>query len=280
MHIPRRWRFVLSLLVTAAVAVPAAAQQPPATDQAPAPPAAPTAPPPVKKKPKPKPAPTAEQPPAATPAAEPGAPPPVKKKPKPKPAPTAEQPPAAAPEPGAPAPVKKKPKPATAQTPPGPAVPPVPAGIAGGAKPTLLGQYGEWGAYTASPGGKKICFAIAKPMTSETVPPNRPRNPSYMFISSRPTERVSNEVSIIIGYPFKPSAEATVDVGTTTFALYTQQDGAWIKNATDEGRLLETMRAGQSAVVKGMSSKGTRTIDTFSLKGFSQALDRTGQDCK
>ena len=101
-----------------------------------------------------------------------------------------------------------------------------------------------------------------------------------MFISSRPGEKVSNEVSIIIGYPFKSSAEASVEVGTTAFALYTQQDGAWIKNATEEARLIEAMRAGQSAVVKGTSTKGTRTTDTFSLKGLAQALDRTDRDCK
>ena len=153
------------------------------------------------------------------------------------------------------------------------------AAAVGGAKPTLLGQYGDWGAYTASPGGKKICFAIAKPATSETSPP-KPRNPSYMFISSRPAEKVSNEISIIIGYPFKPNADATIEVGTTSFALYTQQDGAWIKNATEETQLIEAMRVGQNAVIKGVSAKGTRTTDTFSLRGLAQALDRTDQECK
>jgi len=147
-------------------------------------------------------------------------------------------------------------------------------------KPTLLGQYGEWGAYAASPGGKKICFAIAKPTSSETNPPNRPRNPSYMFISSRPGDKVSNEVSIVIGYPFKSTAEATVEVGANSFVLYTQQDGAWVKNAPDETRLIDAMRTGQSVVVKGTSTKGTRSTDTFSLRGLAQALDRTGQDCK
>ena len=188
--------------------------------------------------------------------------------------------PAASPTPAAPAPKKPpKPKPATPATAPAAAAAPA-AAVAGGVKPTLLGQYGDWGAYTASPGGKKICFAIAKPSSSETNPPNRPRNPAYMFISSRPADKVSNEVSIIIGYPFKPNSEATVDIGSTSFALYTQQDGAWIKNAADEAHMVEAMRAGQSAVVKGASAKGTRTTDTFLLRGLSQALDRTDQDCK
>jgi len=150
----------------------------------------------------------------------------------------------------------------------------------GGVKPTLLGQYGEWGAYTASPGGKKVCFAIAKPTSSQTNPPDRPRNPVYMFISSRPAEKVSNEVSIIIGYPFKSGTEASAAVGSTTYALYSQQDGAWIKNAAEEAQMVDAMRAGQSAVVKGVSAKGTQSTDTYSLKGLAQALDRVGQECK
>ena len=160
-----------------------------------------------------------------------------------------------------------------------PAKPATPPNV-GGVKPTLLGQYGEWGAYTASPAGKKVCFAIAKPTSSQTNPPDRPRNPTYMFISSRPAEKVSNEVSIIIGYPFKPGTEASAAVGSTTYALYTQQDGAWIKNAAEEAQMVDAMRAGQSAVVKGVSAKGTQSTDTFSLKGLSQALDRIGQECK
>ncbi len=152
------------------------------------------------------------------------------------------------------------------------------AAVAGGAK--LLAQYGEWGAYSASPGGKKICFALAKPTSSQTNPPNRPRNPTYMFISTRPADKLTNEVSIIIGYPFKAGSEATADVGSTDYALYTQQDGAWIKNASEETRMIDAMRGGQTVVVKGTSTKGTQSTDTYSLKGLSQALDRTGQECK
>ena len=65
----------------------------------------------------------------------------------------------------------------------------------------LLAQFGEWGAYSATAGGKKVCFALAKPSKSTTTPPNRPRDPPYMFISSRPAEKVKDEVSVIIGYP-------------------------------------------------------------------------------
>src|ERR1700741_5280756 len=131
--------------------------------------------------------------------------------------------PATAPKPKKPPRPKPDQKPDQAATPAAPAAQAAPA--TEGAQPTLLGMFGEWGAYTASPGGKKICFALAKPGKSETTPPGRPRDPAYLFISSRPSEKVKDEVSIIIGYGFKANAEATIKLGGTSFAMYTQGDG-------------------------------------------------------
>jgi hypothetical protein len=201
------------------------------------------------------------------------------------PAPVYAQQSAPAASPPAAAPTKPKPKPKSEAAPAKPAAPAAKpaspaAAAAGGAQPKLLGQYGQWGAYIASPGGKKMCFALAKPSASETNPPNRPRNPVYMFISTRPADKVTNEVSLVVGYPFKAGTEATAQVGGTSFALYTQQDGAWIKNATEEAKMVDAMRGGDNAVIKGTSAKGTQSTDTFSLKGISQALDRAAQECK
>jgi hypothetical protein len=152
--------------------------------------------------------------------------------------------------------------------------------VAAGAEPTLIGQFGPWGAYTAAPNGKKVCFALAKPSSSKTNPPNRPRDPAYAFVSTRPAEKVTNEVSVMIGYTLKPGSESTLEVGGGSYAMYTQGDGLWIKNAAEEERMVDAMRRSADVVVKGVSAKGTETTDTFSLKGLSQALDRLAQDCK
>jgi len=151
---------------------------------------------------------------------------------------------------------------------------------AGGAEPTLIGQFGTWGAYTATPNGKKVCFALAKPSSSKTNPPNRPRDPAYAFVATRPAEKVVNEVSIMIGYALKPGSESTIEVGGASYAMYTQGDGLWIKNAAEEDRMVDAMRKAADATVKGVSAKGTETTDTFSLKGLSQALDKLAQDCR
>jgi Invasion associated locus B (IalB) protein len=179
-------------------------------------------------------------------------------------------------------PAKPRPQAAQSAKPAAPAAPVTQASApaSGGVQPLLLGQYGDWGAYTATPGGKKVCFALAKPAGSQTNPANRPRDPAYMFISSRPAEKVRDEVSIIIGYGFKANSDATIDLAGTNFAMYTQNDGAWIKNAAEEARLVESMRKGADLVVKGTSARGTQSADTYSLKGLAQALDRVSQECK
>jgi hypothetical protein len=184
--------------------------------------------------------------------------------------------PEAAPKPAAPKPAAPKPaapKPAAAAAPAAPSVP-------GAAQPTWLGQYGDWAAYTASPGGKKVCFALAKPANSSTSPPNRPRDPAWMFVSTRPSEKVKDEVSVIFGYGLRPSSDANIEISGGSYAMYTQADGAWVKNAAEEPKLVETMRKGQELTVKGTSAKGTVSTDVYSLKGLSLALEKVGQECR
>lgn len=159
---------------------------------------------------------------------------------------------------------------------------PKPAAANPAAQATLLGQYGDWGAYTATPGGRKVCFALSKPTSSTDNPPNRrtAANVVYIFVSSRPADKVKDEVSMLVtGYALKASSEASLTIGGAPFAMYTQNDGAWVKNAADEARLVDAMRKGADMVIKATTSRGTQTTDTFSLKGVSQALDRVAQEC-
>lgn len=149
-----------------------------------------------------------------------------------------------------------------------------------GAQPKLLGQYGEWHAYTAAPEGGKVCFALGKPKSSTTNPAGRKRDPAYIFISTRPAEKVRNEISIIIGYQFRQDSEATAEIDKTRFSMYTQRDGAWVKNVSEEARLVEAMRKGSELTVKGVSSRNTQSTDVYSLKGITQAIDRAEQECK
>src|SRR5947209_19691669 len=125
--------------------------------------------------------------------------------------------PAAAPPPPAATPQPQKPAAAPAKP---AATAAAPAAAAGDAQPALLGQYGDWGAYAASPGGNKVCFALAKPKTTKMEPASRNRDPSYLFVSTRSSEQVKNEVSVIIVYQFKLRLDAIAYVCTTNIATH------------------------------------------------------------
>jgi hypothetical protein len=149
-----------------------------------------------------------------------------------------------------------------------------------GTEPTLLGQYGDWGAYTAAVGGKKVCFALAKPKTTKIEPAGSKRDQAYVFLSTRPAENVKNELSIIIGYPFKTSSDATAEIGSAKFAMYTQNNGAWIKNVAEEARMIDAMRKGADLTVKGTSGRVIQSTDQYSANGLARALDKIEQECK
>jgi invasion protein IalB len=144
----------------------------------------------------------------------------------------------------------------------------------------LLGQFGDWGAYKASPGGKKVCFALSKPTSGATEPAGRKRDPSYAFVSTRPAEKVKNEVSVIVGYKQKPGVDASASIGSVTYVMYTLEEGAWVKNAGEEAQMVDAMRKGSDMVIKSESALGTKTTDTYSLKGMAQALEKVAEECK
>jgi invasion protein IalB len=156
---------------------------------------------------------------------------------------------------------------------------PQPAQGAGtGAAPSLIVQYGDWGVYVSQTPKTKICYALSQP--KERQPGGLKRDPGYFFISTRPGENVRNEVSVVVGFAIKDGADATVDVGTASFPFFTKNDGAWMKNAAEEARLIEALRKGHDFMVKSTSQRGNPTSDRYSLSGIGQALDRAAQECK
>jgi Invasion associated locus B (IalB) protein len=109
---------------------------------------------------------------------------------------------------------------------------------------------------------------------------SRKRERAYIFIVTRPAEKIKNEVSVIVGYPFKSTSDATAEIGTAKFGMYTTNDGAWIKNVADEARMIDAMRKAADLTIKGTSGRGMQSTDRYSLKGLAQALDRAEQECK
>ena len=155
------------------------------------------------------------------------------------------------------------------------------AGLAGAAHaqtPNRVGTFKDWSTYAFSDKKGKVCYVASQPKTQE--PKGANRDPAYFMITARPSENVRSEISIIIGYPFKPGSKVTADVDGEKFSMFTKADGAWIENAAEETAMIAAMKKGRSLSVVGTSTRGTVTTDTYSLAGFSDALAKIHDTCK
>ena len=104
-----------------------------------------------------------------------------------------------------------------------------------------------------------------------------------LFVAFRPGENVSNEVSFTGGYPFREGSTVTLAVGGSSFSLGpgAGDSGEWAwTDPADDARAVAAMRRGASATVSGTSSRGTTTEDTFSLSGFTAAVEDAEARCR
>lgn len=141
----------------------------------------------------------------------------------------------------------------------------------------LLETFKSWSVHTGTAKGKKVCFVVSQPRDS--APKNVRRGPIYFYVSRYPAEKVTNEISIKMGYPLRPTVDAEVKIGTTVFKLFTKNEGAFVEKASEEAKLVTAMKGGAEMVVQGRSTRGTLTTDKYSLAGISAALDRAQKEC-
>lgn len=153
----------------------------------------------------------------------------------------------------------------------------VAAGSAKAADPRELGTFGKWSAYVFTEDGSKVCYMASQPDKDEGDYSRR--GDIYALITHRPAEGTKNVFSYITGYPYKAGSDATVKIDGNTFTLFTQDETAWAPDAATDNRITESIRKGYNMVVKGTSSRGTLTTDTFSLKGSSDAHDAISREC-
>lgn len=100
-----------------------------------------------------------------------------------------------------------------------------------------------------------------------------------LFVSFRPGSNVAGEVSFTGGYPFRNGSTVSVEIGDTTFELFTDGEWAWGASPADDARLVTAMKRGTDAKVTAVSSRGTQTADTFSLFGFTAAIEEAEKRC-
>lgn len=153
----------------------------------------------------------------------------------------------------------------------------------------LLEKYGDWSLFVHDAAQKKICFVATQPSanapkkaagaTPEPAPSPK-RDAVFFYVSAWPKDGVKTEVSVLLGYKIKKGSDVTVNIGGTVFKLFPQDDKAFVADPTQELKMIEAMKRGNSLQVAATSEAGVATDDKFSLSGISNALKNLDAKCQ
>lgn len=145
------------------------------------------------------------------------------------------------------------------------------------AEDKVLGLYGDWGAQTFTEGSNTGCSMWSQPTKDEGNYTRR--GGIYAYVTHRPWDKRINEVSISAGYAYKKDSTVQIRIGGQKFTMFTDGETGWSRSAKEDQSLIDAMRRGNSMIVSGVSTRGTRTTDTYSLTGFTKAFAAINKAC-
>jgi len=150
------------------------------------------------------------------------------------------------------------------------------AGTSFAQSPEQIGKSGSWSAMKFDESGSAACYILSEPSRKEGNYTRR--GDVYVLVTHRPAQNSFGIVSFTAGYDFKPNSSVEVEIDGQGFTLYTQGNTAWAQE-DDDARLVAAMKTGKTMIVRGTSTRGTDTVDTYSLTGFGKALETIDATC-
>lgn len=150
---------------------------------------------------------------------------------------------------------------------------------------TRVDAKNDWSVFEAAGDGtKNVCWIVSQPLKSVALRGGQQvqvrRGDIFLMVAVRPADGVKNEVSFIAGYPFRPGSNVEAKVGSTSLTMFTDGENAWLRSPEEDAKAVSAFRSGSQVEIRGTSSRGTTTVDTFSLIGFTAALEAAQSRCK
>jgi len=140
-----------------------------------------------------------------------------------------------------------------------------------------LGKFKDWESFVLTQEENKICFAQSIPIVR--APKKLKRDPSRLFVSFRPSEKIKNEISVTNGYDFKIKAPVTAKSGKKSYDMFSKKRYAWVVDNKDEIKLITTMKKASRLMIIGNTDKGEQTTDHYSMMGFTKAYNTAKKNC-
>ena len=142
--------------------------------------------------------------------------------------------------------------------------------------PKSVGKYKNWQSFTTNTDKGKICFAQSVP--SKRGPESFKREDSRIFVTFRPGENITDEVSITSGHLYKPSS-VVAKSGKNSFSFFSQEKFAWLLDEREEKKFIKLMKRATNLMIKANAKNGTQTTDHYSMMGFTKAYNTAKKVC-
>ena len=142
--------------------------------------------------------------------------------------------------------------------------------------PKSVGKYKNWQSFTTNTDKGKICFAQSVP--SKRGPESFKREDSRIFVTFRPGENITDEVSITSGHLYKPSS-VVAKSGKSSFSFFSQEKFAWLLDEREEKKFIKLMKRATNLMIKANAKNGTQTTDHYSMMGFTKAYNTAKKVC-
>ncbi|MBJ26673.1 MAG: hypothetical protein CMM30_02655 [Rhodospirillaceae bacterium] len=141
-----------------------------------------------------------------------------------------------------------------------------------------LAEHGKWTAYTITENGRKVCYMFSRPIRENGN--YKRRGDAFSMVTRRQGDRTSEDISVTSGYPYnnKKPVEINIDGKKYVFNLL-QGEYAWSEELERNPQIIKAMAKGNRLKVRGVSKKGTYSLDTYSLKGFTATYKSITKAC-
>jgi len=135
----------------------------------------------------------------------------------------------------------------------------------------------DWETYVVKNESSKICFAQSMPILQA---PKKDTREARLFVTFRPNEKISDEISITSGYEYNKKNSIMARSGKYKYKFdIAQENFAWMADNKKEKKMIRTMKKGSRIMVTGYNQKGSQTIDHYSLLGFTKAYNSAKKSC-
>lgn len=138
----------------------------------------------------------------------------------------------------------------------------------------------DWTVYRQQTDAGNVCFMTSEPKKLSGDYDRNNRGETRVFVSHGPGKADRDVVSVMAGYSYQKQSSVDFRVDGKPFSFFTLEGRAWSMGASDDAKAITAMKRGSKLVVTGVSSRGNRTIDEYSLSGFTKAKAHLDQLCR